>query len=119
MTIHQEAETTETARLAAQIAAHQPTLPNALRASSARICNYAGLLEAELNHFRPLEGYLEGAVKHTERRTGHPIGDELYERLCDHLGVTEVRLALERVARAHPDVPEEPDPSVLMDSADR
>ena len=119
MTIHQEADTPEAARLAAQIAADQPTLPNAVCASSARICKYAGLLEAELKHFRPLEGYLERAVKHIERRTGHPVGDELYGRLCDHLGVTEVRLALERVMRAHPDAPEKLDPTALTDSADR
>lgn len=109
MTIHQEGDATETAWLAAQIAVDQPTLPRVLRSSSARICKYAGLLEAELKHFRPLEGYMVDAVKYTERRTGHPVSDELYNRLCDRFGITEVRLALERVAQAHPDEPEEPD----------
>ncbi len=106
MTIHKDADATETAWLAAQIAADQPTLPHALRSSTARICKYAGLLEAELKHFRPLEGYMVDAVKLTEHRTGHPVGDELYERLCDRFGVTEVRLALERLEQAHPDAPE-------------
>src|SRR6266508_4486913 len=79
MTIHRSSAAVsdeETARLAAQIAVDQPTLPNALRTSSARICKYADLLEAELKRFRPLEGYLADAVKHTERRSGQPVGDE-------------------------------------------
>jgi len=106
MTIHQEAEATETAWLAAQIAADQPSLPRTLRSSSACICKFAGLLEAELKHFRPLEGYMADAIRYTERRTGHPVSDELYNRLCDRFGITEVRLVLERVARAHPDEPD-------------
>ncbi len=109
MKIQQDTDATETAWLAAQIAADQPTLPGALRSSTARICKYAGLLEAELKHFRPLEGYMADAVKHTERRTGRSVGDELYERLCDRFGVSEVRLVLERVTRAHPDASEESD----------
>jgi hypothetical protein len=64
------------------------------------------LLEAELKHFRPLEGYMVDAVRLTEARTGRPVSDELYERLCDRFGVTDVRLALERVTRVHPDEPE-------------
>ncbi|HZD67620.1 MAG TPA: hypothetical protein VFA45_01465 [Actinomycetes bacterium] len=97
----------EAARLTAQITANQPTLMNALRTSSARICKYAGLLEAELKHFRPLEGYLVDAVTHTERRSRQPISDELYNRLAERLGVSEVRIALQRVADAHPDAPGE------------
>src|SRR6266511_1444834 len=106
MKIQQDTDATETAWLAAQIAADQPTLPGALRSSSARICKFAGLLEAELKHFRPLEGYMADAIRYTERRTGHPVSDELYNRLCDRFGITEVRLVLERVARAHPDEPD-------------
>jgi len=110
MTIHRSSAAVsdeETARLAAQIAVDQPTLPNALRTSSARICKYADLLEAELKRFRPLEGYLADAVKHTERRSGQPVGDELYNRLADRLGVSEVRIVLQRLADAHPDAPGE------------
>ncbi len=108
MTIHQDADATGTAWLAAQIAADQPTLPNALRSSTSRICKYADLLEAELKHFRPLEGYMVDAIKEVETRTGRPVSDELYNRLCDRFGVTEVRIALERVEQAHPDATEEP-----------
>jgi hypothetical protein len=106
MTIHRDADATETAWLAAQIAADQPTLPHALRSTIARVCKYAGLLEAELKHFRPLENYMAGAIKDVGTRTGQPVSDELYNGLCDRFGITEVRLALERVANAHPDAPE-------------
>jgi hypothetical protein len=104
MTIdHASGQDTDTARLAAEIAVDQPTLLSSLRRSSERTCRYAGLLEAELLHFRDLEPYLENAVKLVVKRTGRPVDDELFERLCNRLGVSEVRIALQRVADAHPD----------------
>ena len=106
MTIHQKADDTETARLAAQVAVEQPSLPHILRSTCTRVCEYAGLLEAELGHFRPLEGYMASAIKVIEARTGRPVSDELYNGLCDRFGITEVRIALERVTDAHPDAPE-------------
>jgi hypothetical protein len=117
VTIHQlppPAAEDDTARLAAQISAQQPSLLQVVRSTSTRVCGYADLLEAELKHFRPLEGYLADAVRHVERRTGRPVSDDLYNRLCDRLGITDVRLALERVARAHPDEPEEPKSDVQL-----
>jgi hypothetical protein len=96
---------TETARLAAQIAADQPNLPRRLRSASTRVCRLAGLLETALNSYRPLEEYLESAVKHVEARTGQPVDDALYEHLTHRFGVADVRLALERLTRAHPDAP--------------
>ncbi len=116
MTIHQlpaPAAEDETAWLAAQITAEQPSLLQVLRSTCTRVCGYADLLEAELKHFRPLEGYMADAIRHVEARTGRPVSDELYERLCDHFGITDVRLALERVAQAHPDEPEESESDVL------
>jgi hypothetical protein len=49
---------------------------------------------------------MASAINIIERRTGRTVSDDRYNRLCDHLGITDVRLALERVARAHPDAPE-------------
>jgi len=86
----------------------QPSLLGALRRSSERVRQYAGLLEAALIDFRPLEGYLVGAIKHVERCSGDNVPDDLYNRLADRLGVSEVRIALQRVADAHPDALEEP-----------
>lgn len=105
MTIdHADAQDTPTAKLAAQIALDQPTLVGALRRSSARICKHAGLLEAELGHYRPLVGYLEDAVKHVERRTGDTIDEDLFACLLDRLGMTDADLALERLQEARPHV---------------
>ncbi len=106
---HQRTATqdTTTARLAAEIADQQPSLPPILRSTCTRVCQYAGLLETELQRFRPLEGCMASAIKVIERSTGRPVSDDRYNRLCDHFGITDVRLALERVARAHPDAPEE------------
>ncbi|SRR6266540_5766636 len=95
---------TETARLAAKIALDQPTLVGGLRHSTARICKYAGLLVAELGSYRPLVGYLEDAVRHVEARTGDTVDEELFARLLDRLGVTDVDLALERLEEARPNV---------------
>ncbi|HZD71932.1 MAG TPA: hypothetical protein VFA45_24360 [Actinomycetes bacterium] len=95
---------TETAQLAAAIAVDEPTLIGALRRSSARIRKHAGLLEAELGHYRPLVGYLENAVRLVETRTGHGVDEELFARLLDRLGITEVDLALERLQDARPNV---------------
>ncbi|SRR6266545_1536614 len=97
----------QTAQLAARITVDQPSLLGALRRSSERVCQYAGLLEAALIDFRPLEGYLVGAIKHVEV-IGDNVRDDLYNRLADRLGVSEVRIALQRVADAHPDALEEP-----------
>ncbi len=99
---HTSGQDTPTAKLAAQIALDQPTLVGAVRRSSARICKYAGLLEAELGTYRPLVGYLNDAIGHVQARTGKEIEDELFAGLLDRLGVTDVDLALERVAEARP-----------------
>jgi hypothetical protein len=48
------------------------------------------------------------AIKHVERCSGDNVPDDLYNRLADRLGVSEVRIALQRVADAHPDALEEP-----------
>jgi hypothetical protein len=92
-----------TVRLAAQIAIDQPTLLSALRRSSERICQYAGRLEAELGTYRPLVGYLNDAVSRVAASTGQAVEEELLGCLLDRLGVTEVDLALDRVAegRSH------------------
>ncbi len=63
---------TQTARLAAEIALDQPTLVSALRGSSARICKHAGLLEAELGHYRPLVGYLENRCQSAPSLAARP-----------------------------------------------
>ena len=110
MTVHHEVEGSGTAWLAAQIAADQPSLPAALRRASTRVCQYAGMLEGALGGYRPLEGYLEDAVRHVELRTGRKVSEELFSCLLDRFGVTDARLALERVARAGPDEPEDPAP---------
>jgi hypothetical protein len=107
MTIHHEADTTQAAWLAAQIAADQPSLPAALRSASTRVCQYAGMLEAALGNYRPLEGYLEDAVRHVEVRTGRKVSEELFACLLDRFGVTDARLALERVAEGGPDEAED------------
>jgi hypothetical protein len=91
------------ALLAAQIAADQPGLPHALRHASDQVCRYAGLLEAALQHFRPLEGYLAAGVRLVERRTGHQIDDALFNRLAERFQIPDVRIALQRVEDAHPD----------------
>ena len=116
MTIHQlpaPASEDDTARLAAQITAQQPSLLQIVRSTSTRVCGHADLLEAELKHFRPLEGCVVDAIKQVERRTGRSVSDELYNSLCDRFGISEVRLALERVERAHPDVTEESRPDAV------
>jgi hypothetical protein len=59
---------------------------------------------AELGSYRPLVGHLEDAVRHVEARTGHMVDEELFARLLDRLGVTDVDLALERLQEARPDV---------------
>ncbi len=102
-TQHPIGQDIETARLAAEIAADQPNLPRRLRSASTRVCRLAGLLETALNSYRPLEEYLESAVKHVEARTGQPVDDALYEQLTHRFGVADVRLALERLTPAHPD----------------
>ncbi len=107
MTIDQTSgQDADTAQLAAEIALEEPSLLPALRRNSERICRYAGLLEPELKHFRELEPYLAGAVKHVEKRSGTEVSDDLFNRLADRLGVSEVRIALQRVADVHPDAPE-------------
>lgn len=74
----------------------RPASPlNAVRRTSAHVCRYGGLLEAELGHFLQLEPYMDRAVRHVEARTSEPISDELHERLCDSLGVSEVQIVLE------------------------
>ncbi len=101
---HTSGQDTPTAKLAAQIALDQPTLVGAVRRSSARICKYAGLLEAELGTYRPLVGYLDDAVGLVEARTGRAVEEDLFARLLDRLGITDVDLALERLADARPHV---------------
>jgi len=90
-----------------------------LRRSSTRICRFAGLLEAGLSTYRPLEEYLESAVRLVEARTGEQVDDALFERLTERLGLADVRLVLERVARAHPDAPRTPDENAGPVAADK
>ena len=92
-----------TAWLAAQIVLDTPSLLNAMRRSARQVCRHAGLLTAELGNFRSLEPDLERAVRRVEARTGVPVSDALFERLTERLGVDQVRPALERLSRAHPD----------------
>ena len=101
---HASGQDTPTAKLAAEIALDRPTLIGALRRSSERVCQHAGLLEAELGHYRPLMGYLEDAVRHVERRTGHAVDAELFGRLLDRLGITDADLALSRLEAVRPNV---------------
>jgi hypothetical protein len=61
------------------------------------------MLEAALGNYRPLEGYLEDAVKHVELRTGRKVDEELFSCLLDRFGITDARLALERLLEVHPD----------------
>ena len=101
---HASGQDPQTAQLAAEIAIDQPTLLRAVRRSSARICKYAGLLEAELGTYQPLVGYLDDAVRLVVARTGRAVEEELIGRLLDRLGMTDADLALERVADARPHV---------------
>ncbi len=101
---HASGQDIPTAKLAAEIAVDQPTLVGAVRRSSARICRYAGLLEAELGTYRLLVGYLNDAVRVVEARRGRAVEEELFARLLDRLGMTDADLALERVTNARPHV---------------
>jgi CubicO group peptidase (beta-lactamase class C family) len=47
---------------------------------------------------------LEDAVRHVEARSGHTVDEELFARLLDRLGMTDVGLALERLQEARQDV---------------
>jgi hypothetical protein len=85
------------ALLAAQIAADHPTLPHALRASAARVCQHADRLEAELRIYSPLEAILNSAIHCAEAHTGRQVDEELLTLLLDRLGVNEARLAVERI----------------------
>jgi hypothetical protein len=87
----------EVALLAARIAADNPTLFHALRASVARVCHFAGRLEAELRTYESLEALLNAAVHCVEDRTGWQVDEELPMLLLDRFGVTDARLAVERI----------------------
>jgi hypothetical protein len=101
---HASGQDTATAKLAAEIALDRPTLTGALRRSSQRVCQHAGLLEAELGTYRVLVGYLDDALKHIQRRTGDAVDEELLGHLLDRLGVTDADLALNRLETARPNV---------------
>jgi hypothetical protein len=87
----------EVALLAAQIAADNPILPDALRGSVARVCHFANRLEAELRTYSPLEVSLNDAVHCIEDRTGWQVDEELLTLLLDRFGVNDARLAVERI----------------------
>jgi hypothetical protein len=87
----------EVALLAARIAADNPTLSHALRGSVARVCQYADRLEAELRTYGPLEAILNSAIHCVEASTGCPVDEELLMLLLDRFGVTDARLAVERI----------------------
>jgi hypothetical protein len=85
------------ALLAAQIATYHPTLPHALCGSVARVCHFAGRLEAELRTYGPLEVILNSAVHCVEDRTGWQVDEELLMALLDRFGVNDARRAVERI----------------------
>ncbi len=87
----------EVALLAARIAADNPTLSHALRNSVARVCHFADRLEAELRTYSPLEALLNSAIHCVEARTGCQVDEELLSLLLDRYGVTDARLAAERI----------------------
>jgi hypothetical protein len=87
----------EVALLAAQIAIDHPTLSHALHASVARVCHFAGRLEAELRAYSPLEAILNSAIHCIEARTGWQVDEELLSLLLDRFGVNEARMAVERI----------------------
>jgi hypothetical protein len=87
----------EVALLAAQIAADNPTLAHALRGSVTRVCHFADRLEAELRTYSPLEAILNSAIYCIEVRTGRQVDGELLMLLLDRFGVSEARLAVERI----------------------
>jgi hypothetical protein len=92
-----DARAEEVALLVARIAADHPTLPHALRNSVARVCHFAGRLEAELRTYAPLEDTLNTAIHCIEDRTGWQVDEELLMLLLDRFGVNEARLAVERI----------------------
>jgi len=93
----------QAARLAAQVAAIDATLCEELRQTSRQIVELAGALEAVLGRFAGLEARFASVMRQVEADTGQTMDDELYELLIERLETATVRVALERLARAHPD----------------
>lgn len=92
-----------TAWLAAQVALEDASLCGELRHTTRQACEFAGCLEAVLGRFAVLEARFERLVRRVEARTGHKVADELFAQLTERLGVAQVRPALDRLQRAHPD----------------
>jgi len=93
----------QAARLAAQVAVLDATLCEQLRQTGRQIVELTGELEAVLGRFTDLEARFAAALRQVEADTGQTVDDEHYERLIERLEITAVRVALERLARAHPD----------------
>jgi len=87
----------EVALLAARIAADHPTLLHDLRNSVARVCHFAGRLQAELDTYSPLEAMLNDAVHCIQDRTGWQVDEELLMALLDRFGANNARVAVERI----------------------
>jgi hypothetical protein len=64
-----------------------------------------GLLEAELGRFRNMENRIYRAVGQLEVTTSVTVDDELLTKLARRLRTLNVRPALQRLERAHPDAP--------------
>ncbi len=93
----------QAARLAAQIALIDATLCEELRRTGRQIVELAAALEAVLGRFTDREVRFAAVMRQVEADTGQAVDDELYELLIERLEITAVRVALERLARAHPD----------------
>jgi len=92
------------ARVAAQIDSIDPELANQLRQVSGRIVRLARMLEGELHRLPPLEMRLEQVVRQFEDNSaGVAVDDELFEQLAERFGLLQVRPALQRLERVHPD----------------
>lgn len=99
--------------LLARLTSIDPSLVRDSRRVSRSVVALAGLLEVELSRFRNVENRIDGAVGQLEATTGVGLDDGQLTRLARRLGVLNVRPALQRIERAHPDVSKEPDSDVL------
>lgn len=93
----------QAARLAAQVAILDATLCEELRQTSRQTAELAGELAAVLGRFTGLEARFASVMRQVEADTGQAVDNELYELLIERLEITKVRVALEQLARAHPD----------------
>jgi hypothetical protein len=99
----------QTAQLAAQVAAIDPRLERQLRRVSGRIAALAMALDAELRRYRPLEQRFEQVAAQVEDDSAEDTDGELFECLAERFGVLRVRPALQRLQDAHPDTPDSGD----------